>query len=662
MGSKTLLLTWLFAGWIGAAINFLFLIGSVKASECKVHYYSPGDYILGGLFDNLHDEGCQHGKNDHRYEGFATLHKIEAMVFALEQVNKRMDILPGISLGFDMYDTCAERLLAVKQVFNQVMNKEECKYIKEDFCSSPATSSPIIGVLGSEWSSITTTVSFNYGAFHLPILSYFSSSDTLSNDTVFPYFLRVIPPDKFQVQAIIAMLKHFYWTSVAFVYTDDSYGRNAFNLFKTATDLSKDTVEPICIAGHFGVNSESDYDSIVDSILSYYDTRVVILFTHPSFTRFFFEAMRKRSDDAIGRFQIIGSDAWGANAHEISNSSSAATGALKIRFVDQEVPQFEEYFKRKFGHQVDVIDTTNPWYHEFTDFDVKALEPGFSKESGVSRVMDSVLTFAYGLDAMLKNECPDWDSHCLNQSRLNFDGAKLLHEMKKLNFRGYNEHNVSFYSDREDIGRYEIVNIQCKSLGVKECHLEAVGKWNSLEQLHINNSAIIWGTEDGEIALSTCEGPPEWRHPWSNIILVINCVGLLFALIVAACYLWNRKHPLIYASGTATSFLILLGVILSYTQVYALVIKPSIASCYFIRVGYLLCFTTHFAPLLVHTVTIYRRFRAVVRNTKRPDFTSSCDELFFSMALIMVQVINYYVVFIQNRVFSVLLRLCRTKF
>ena len=637
MGTRASLKSWLFAAWIGATLTFLCRVAASEPSECRVHYYGAGDYILGGLFDNLHVEGCGIGDEDHRYEGFATLHKMEAIVFALEEVNNRSDILPGINLGFDIYDTCAERLLAVKQALNQVMYKEDCKYMKEDFCSSPTLSSPIVGAVGSEWSSITTTVSFHYGAFHLPILSYFSSSDALSNERNFPYFLRVIPPDKFQVQAIIAMLKHFYWTSVAFVYTDDDYGRNAFNEFISATDAIKYPHEPICIAGHFGVDNESDYDSIVDSILSYYDTRVVILFTHPTFTRLFFEAMDKRSEEAIGRFQIIGSDAWGANVHEISNSSSAATGALKIRFVDKEVPQFEEYFKQKF----EIINTINPWYHEFTDlgFDVKKLEPGFSKESGVSRVMDSVLTFAYGLDAMLRNKCPDWEQDCLNQAKLNFDGAALLHEMKKLNFRGYNEHNVSFYSDREDIGRYEIVNIQCNSRGVKDCHLEPVGKWNSLDQLHINNSAIIWGTKDGEISLSTCEGPPQWRHPWSNIILVINCIGLLFALIVAACYIWNRKHPLIYASGTGTSFLILLGVILSYTQVYALVIKPSIASCYFIRVGYLLCFTTHFAPLLVHTCTIYRRFRAVMRNTKRPDFTSSCDEMFFSMALIMVQVI-----------------------
>ncbi len=598
-----------------------------------IHYGGHGDFILGGLFDNLHSQGCKPAEQ-HVYEGLATLHKQEAMVFALDEINKGSEILPNITLGFDIYDTCALKQLAVKQAINQVMYKDTCKYVDEKFClvskSDPVLSSdeaPHIGAIGAEWSSITSTISYHFGAFHLPTVSYFSSSDELSDSEMFPYFLRVIPPDTFQVDAMFELMKHFGWKSVAFVYTDDNYGKTAFKRFENKIDSEKD----YCISKSFGVDertTKSDFESIVEQILSQDYTRVVILFTHPPFAKLFFKAMRSKK--AVGKFQLIGSDGWGSNVHAIQQHSRASNGALKIRFVDTKVSKFEQYFRSISP------DNHNPWFEEFVTKSLR-LEEGFSKESGVSRVMDSVLVFAHGLDALLKNECPDLEMECIEQIKNSFNGTygeKLHESMKELNFIGYNRHNVSFDPSGGDIGRYEMANIQCDD--DDECRLVAVGDWNSIRQWNINESAIVWGVGDhqGKV-LARCTA---WRHPWTNAIIVLDSIGLLFGIIIAGMYLRNRNHPLINASGPGVSSLILFGVIVSYVMVFIFVSKPSTFTCYFMRSGYMVCFTTHFAPLLVHTWTIFRRYKAVKRNTKRPGFTSSSSEIFISLSLILIQV------------------------
>ncbi|XP_072021421.1 metabotropic glutamate receptor 3-like [Amphiura filiformis] len=265
---------------------------------------------------------------------------------------------------------------------------------------------------------------------------------------------------------------------------------------------------------------------------------------------------------------------------------------------------------------------------------------GFSKESGVSRTMDSVLVFAYGLDELLKEECPGLDAKCVQEIREKFNGTygrKLYDHMTSLNFMGYNKHNVSFFSAGEDIGRYEMVNFQCND--DQECLLVPVGDWNSISQWTINESVVIWGSDaNNELPISRCKGPPQWRHPWTSFIIVLDSIGLICGMIVTGAYIWNRNHSLIHASGLGVSFLILFGVMLSYLLVFSFVTKPSAVSCYFLRSGYMVCFTTHFAPLLVHTWTIFRRYKAVTRNTRRPGFTSSASEIFFSLSFILVQV------------------------
>ena len=55
--------------------------------------------------------------------------------------------------------------------------------------------------------------------------SYWSTNPALSNVDAFPFFGRVIPGDSVAVSAAAAVCKHFGWTSVGIVHTDDSYGR-----------------------------------------------------------------------------------------------------------------------------------------------------------------------------------------------------------------------------------------------------------------------------------------------------------------------------------------------------------------------------------------------------------------------------------------------------
>lgn len=60
--------------------------------------------------------------------------------------------------------------------------------------------------------------------FQIPQLSYASTSTELSDKSRFEYFSRVVPPDNFQAQAIVEVVKALGWKYVSTVAVEGDYG------------------------------------------------------------------------------------------------------------------------------------------------------------------------------------------------------------------------------------------------------------------------------------------------------------------------------------------------------------------------------------------------------------------------------------------------------
>ena len=704
---------------IGVFLIFLAFLhvcieNEVKADhvpETNYVYTRRGDLMLGGLFP-LHDEDCKSLRE------LETLHRLEAMVYAIEMINNMTgvnDILPNISIGYEIYDTCSTEAVSLSNGLRFVRYYDikdwHCTLVGNNniFNGSSLSPSPVLGVIGTESSSTTLVVDQMYSIFHLPLLSYFATSDDLSDTSRFPYFLRVVPPDSLQVQAIVDLLLYFNWNYVSFVYSDDSYGRNAVKRFKKLiTNL------PICLAWEFEVTSEASstyFESMIATIRENENARVVILLISIADANNFFAAMN--STDSIGKLQLIGSDGWGMSITEIQTEHlPAAYGALKTHLADETILKFEYYFKN-----LNVTNRkSNPWFSEFWyeylncshhrlhvshSSCLNAYRRGFSEDSGVSRVIDSVLVYARAMDALLRDKCPGLRPICVRIAR-KINNTELYAYMQRANFTGYTGH-ISFDSFGDMKGIYEIENIQCQHK--YSCSLKHVGDWDSLKvegsRLTINEKDMVWGVnnthESGQIfvppsycsekcnngqatihhldgccwSCSNCSDdsitiknqtvcydcgdfdapniyrneclkiPPtytHWTDPWAVAIVSVDCVGLIFASTVLCGYVLNNNHPLIKASSRELSYIMLVGVFLSYLLVFSLISKPSYATCYIIRIGYMLCFTVTYAPILTRANRIYRIFKAGKKSTKRPGCISPHSQVVIALSLIMIQV------------------------
>eukprot|EP00966_Prymnesium_polylepis_P013344 307866-Prymnesium_polylepis.1 len=156
----------------------------------------------------------------------------------------------------------------------------------------------------------------------VPIISPTSTSTTLSEGQAHPYFLRSIPADSVTADVLVKTLAELWrYTSIALVYSTDTYGRSGGNAVAEAAFASQ-----LTIATEQRFAKESNDFSVQQLALKRAAARVIVLFCHSSdgsrFVRSSYEA-----DVGGAGYLWLGSDSladsslWESDAALASNIS-----------------------------------------------------------------------------------------------------------------------------------------------------------------------------------------------------------------------------------------------------------------------------------------------------------------------------------------------------
>lgn len=174
-----------------------------------------GQVLLGGLVP-IHSKGSTMADREcgelHSRLG---IQRLEALLFAIDQINSNPKILKNITLGIEVYDTCASETRALD---------EAVKFISGHLGKDVSSQSPLAGVIGASYSSISIQIAHLLRLFKVPQVSFDSTSVELSDKKKFEYFSRTVPHDGFQAKAIVDVVRYFNWTYISSVYSDDTYG------------------------------------------------------------------------------------------------------------------------------------------------------------------------------------------------------------------------------------------------------------------------------------------------------------------------------------------------------------------------------------------------------------------------------------------------------
>ncbi|XP_067363923.1 extracellular calcium-sensing receptor-like [Channa argus] len=449
------------------------------------------------------------------------------MAFAIDEINKNSNLLPNVTLGYTLYDNCGALIIGLSGALSLASGQEEQFMLQENCSGTP----PVLGIVGDSYSTFSIAISHVLSLYKMPIVSYFATCSCLTDRKQFPSFFRTIPSDAFQVRAMIQILKHFGWTWVGLVVTDDDYGLNVAQSFQTGLVQSGAG----CLA-YLEVlpweNNPNEIRRIVHMIKTS-TARVVMVFVHKIHIIEIMEEVVRQ--DVTGR-QWIASEAWAAGSMIQTPRLMPYLGGtlgiairrgelaglrdflLQIRpdkiYENNIVKQFWEHtFQCRFdpAYSVGVLCTgeENIENVETELLDLSNLRPEYN-------VYKAVYALAYALHDMLRCEPgrgPFSGNSCATLQTL--EPWQLVHYLQKVNFTTSFGDQVSFDENGDVLPIYDIMNWLWLPDGtIKVQHVGEVKKLAFKgEELTIYEDQIFWNFESRKPPRSVCSEscPPGTR-------------------------------------------------------------------------------------------------------------------------------------------------------
>lgn len=135
-----------------------------------------GDISLGGLFP-VHARGND-GKACGELKKEKGIHRLEAMLFALDRINNDNELLPNITLGARILDTCSRDTHALEQslTFVQALIEKDSTDVKCLSGGPPIITKPerVVGVIGASASSVSIMVANILRLFKVSFFSVYT--------------------------------------------------------------------------------------------------------------------------------------------------------------------------------------------------------------------------------------------------------------------------------------------------------------------------------------------------------------------------------------------------------------------------------------------------------------------------------------------------------
>ncbi|XP_043911510.1 vomeronasal type-2 receptor 26-like [Protopterus annectens] len=145
-----------------------------------------------------------------------------AVIFAISEINQNDRILPNISMGFRIYDSCYSEIKALQSALYLLSGKESA--VPNYRCQSFPF---LLGIIGDVASSLSITLARLLGLHRFPQISHGAVHSILSNKLDFSSFLRTIPGIRFQDYALAQLAYYFRWTWIGILTSDNDIGETS---------------------------------------------------------------------------------------------------------------------------------------------------------------------------------------------------------------------------------------------------------------------------------------------------------------------------------------------------------------------------------------------------------------------------------------------------
>ncbi|NXT65467.1 TS1R3 protein, partial [Chaetops frenatus] len=648
---------WLCLGFGSAA--------SLSPSCLSAQFRRPGDFVLGGLFPFGKDTVNLTARSEPTLllcERLFTDGLIWAlgMRFAIDQINNSSSLLPGITLGYDMYDTCFEALVALQPSL-LFLTRNGTRGIGV-LCNYTEYQPRVTAVIGPHKSDLCLLTAKLFSSFLIPQISYGASSETLSNTELFPSFYRTVPSDKNLVEAVVLLLQQFGWNWVATLASDDEYGRGAQALF-----LSMAGTDNICIAFDGLIPTDlaepSAKKQLEDTVRLINSTKVnvIVLFAFSLPAQALLEHSIRMG---LGKKVWIGTEAWMLSDIAASIPDIQSIGTV-LGFVMRTgtVPGFQEYVAELFSSveqelfcqqsrelsrlgNAEELDTRCQQCDHVTLGDIWPM----LRVTTVQPVHVAVYSVAHALHRALgctSKSCPktpirSWQLlHFMNTLPFEVNGQSFRFDQSHSTNTGY---KLIFWAWRDGTLTYLPVGNYDRSLYVRKSQIQfhtadqkeptsecfrrcQPGQFRRIKGFNLCcydctdcSENTFWSSTDSTScspcpqhqwapARSTrCHDRSErflfWDEPLAVALVTLMALSAALSGATALLFLRHLQTPLVQASGGGRSLFALLWLVLLSLSCCLHVGRPSDGLCRLQQLSYALCLNGCFSTLVPKALEI----------------------------------------------------------
>nr|XP_046244981.1 extracellular calcium-sensing receptor-like [Scatophagus argus] len=600
--------------------------------------HKPGDVVLGGLFEvhytsifpeltfisEPHQPTCQ-GVDPPGFRHAMT------MAFTIDEINKNSNLLPNVTLGYNLYDNCATLGIGFSAALSLASGREEQFVLQENCLGTP----PVIGI----------------------------------------------------VRAMIQILKHFGWTWVGLLVSDDDYGLHAARSFQS--DLAQSGGG--CLA-YFEVlpwgNNPKEYERIVD-VMTKSTARVVVVF---ALKMHMIQLMEEVVKQNVTGLQWIASEAWTlVDGLHTPTFMPYLGGTLGIAVRHGKIPGLGDFLLRikpdkhhNSDYEKSLCKFLPPpagWVESGGTLctgqeDLKNVQTEFLDTSELRpeyNVYKAVYALAYALDDMLHcvpGRGPFNGHSCATLQRL--EPWQLMYYLEKVNFTTSFGDQVSFDENGDALPIYDIMNwlwlpdgrTQVRNVG------EVKKSVSTGEELIIDEDKIFWNIElkepprsvcsesctpgtrvarkkgqpaccfdcipcsEGKISNQTdsmeCTSCPEdfwsspqhdhcvpkkteflsYHEPLGICLTTASLLGTCICAVVLGIFTYHRSTPMVRANNSELSFLLLVSLKLCFLCSLLFIGRPRLWTCQLRHAAFGISFVLCVSCILVKTMVVLAVFKA----------------------------------------------------
>lgn len=502
-----------------AAVNLIFFSSILLASARMESFqnredehqrvWKDGNIMLKGLFPITSQDGGRCERLD-----TTGLTWMLAMIYAVDKINNDTNILPNKTIGYQIENTCQSIPTTMRfaiQIVSKYRPNSVCRS-PEDCCQEKNIYQPrherISAVIGPAASWISIPIARLLGLYSIPQISYASTSRILGDKTRYNSFLRTVPSDEFQAQAMAEFVRHFKWNYVFLIASDDDYGKMGAAAFKvSAKNLSVCIADDVFIAFNLQ-NSDQQITVALSKLQIAVRAKVVIVFGyHEQGERLLKQAEQMKINDRTW----VTSDGWKSINSEISRLNVSKTilkGLFSFSIRSKQVKEFDQFMRSLSLRDMQ----NNTWFHQLlenslhndsapTNLDAKLPLRHEIATDFVANVIDAVYVVAYAIHNIYNCKpgprCPN--------TTLPISPEKLFEFALAVDFQGADHNRVNFDKEGERASSdYVIRNLQL-SQGGNQLQYVDIGHWSkkgAATSFSVNHSLIQWNS--GKKPVSTC--------------------------------------------------------------------------------------------------------------------------------------------------------------